>query len=151
MNRLANRPCAGHVHGPMTPPATPTRASSIVLSFLAEVLALSDELEFAAIQAIHSQLDDNSDGKVDLSESEEVLKNFRCCLNYRKSEIFGAMMFHRVNLHCQVNLYFLVFISTTIFLKPLYIYIHCPPPSGSVASEWACALSSPHTSLKRVV
>ena len=39
----------------------------------AEVLALSDELEFAAIQTIHSQLDDNSDGKVDRSESEEVL------------------------------------------------------------------------------
>lgn len=38
----------------------------------AEVLALSDELEFAAIQAIHSQLDDNRDGNVDLSESEEV-------------------------------------------------------------------------------
>ena len=49
----------------------------ILLSYIlhcthTEVLALSDELEFAAIQAIHSQLDDNRDGNVDLSESEEV-------------------------------------------------------------------------------
>ena len=45
---------------------------STLLCYTADVLALSDELEFAAIQAIHSQLDDNLDGKVDLSESEEV-------------------------------------------------------------------------------
>ena len=36
------------------------------------MLALSDELEFAAIQAIHHHMDDNEDGKVDVSESEEV-------------------------------------------------------------------------------
>lgn len=34
--------------------------------------ALNEELEFAAIQAIHGQLDDNADGSVDLSESSEV-------------------------------------------------------------------------------
>lgn len=46
-----------------------------------EALALSDELEFAAIQAIHSQLDDNDDGKVDLSESEEVYIRLTACLH----------------------------------------------------------------------
>ena len=42
------------------------------------MLSLSDELEFAAIQAIHRQLDDNEDGKVDLSESEEVGTHCTC-------------------------------------------------------------------------
>ena len=55
--------CNSLPHLPPPPPPLPS---------LAEVLSLGDELEFAAIQAIHSQLDDNDDGKVDLSESEEV-------------------------------------------------------------------------------
>lgn len=37
-----------------------------------DVLALNDELDFAAIQSIHGQLDDNADGSVDLRESQEV-------------------------------------------------------------------------------
>ena len=31
-----------------------------------------DNIEFAAIQIIHKQLDDNADGSVDFSESAEV-------------------------------------------------------------------------------
>ena len=37
-----------------------------------DALALNEELEFAAIQWIHGQLDDNADGTVDFQESEEV-------------------------------------------------------------------------------
>lgn len=39
---------------------------------LTDVLVLNDEYEFAAIKAIHGQLDDNEDGSVDWSESSEV-------------------------------------------------------------------------------
>ena len=36
------------------------------------VFSPSDDNEYAAIKIIHKQLDDNADGSVDLSESEEV-------------------------------------------------------------------------------
>ena len=43
-----------------------------------DALALNEELEFAAIQWIHGQLDDNADGTVDFQESEEVLYVWVC-------------------------------------------------------------------------
>ena len=51
---------------------TETLSLSLPLSLSAEALALNMELEFAAIQAVLRHLDDNHDGSVDLSESEEV-------------------------------------------------------------------------------
>ncbi len=49
----------------------------VVVSSFAVELILNHELELAAIQAIHEQLDDNEDGNVDLSESSEV-----CVVHY---------------------------------------------------------------------
>ena len=45
---------------------------SLSLSFSPETIGTDEELEFAAILAIHGQLDDNADGSVDFKESEEV-------------------------------------------------------------------------------
>lgn len=45
-------------------------ANGIVL--ILGVLSQIGDTEYAAIKAIHKQLDDNADGSVDLSESAEV-------------------------------------------------------------------------------
>lgn len=44
-----------------------------------EPLAVDEELELVAIQGIHGQLDDNRDGAVDFSESDEVSSLFSPC------------------------------------------------------------------------
>ena len=49
-------------------------------SFSLTVLLLDEESEFAAIKGIHGQLDDNADGTVDFSESEEVREGRNKCV-----------------------------------------------------------------------
>ena len=47
----------------------------------------SDNSEFAAIKTIHKQLDDNADGSVDFSESEEVCLYFEAIISKNKLSV----------------------------------------------------------------
>ena len=58
--------------GISTKTITPSVTFSLLTPLITAVLILNEDQEFAAIQAIHGQLDDNADGSVDLSESSEV-------------------------------------------------------------------------------
>ena len=95
-----------HNTNPSLPPLPP--------SLHAEVLSLGDELEFAAIQAIHSQLDDNHDGQVDLSESEEV--SHMCT-----TTVSSAMITCLAQLMCQHAL------PCVVKYSIVHVYSYCLP------------------------
>ncbi len=74
-------------------------------------LILNHELELAAIQAIHEQLDDNEDGNVDLSESSEV-----CVVHYSIATPISvvAMECRDITMH-----------ASSLFLRIPHSYLHC--------------------------